>query len=230
MWKKWNIKYSLALHPLQIAITLRGLKLLKVGGRLVYSTCSLNPIEDEAVVMALLRRCGGAVRIVDVRTRYPKLRRAQGLLHWEVVDGENRPFARFEEIPQEKRRLYRESMFPPSEEECREAHLDWVMRFLPHQQDTGGFFVCVLEKVSEIPKLEKEEEEENETPKEENETPKENETPEEAKKAMEEEEEKKKEEEEKEKQKEEEEEEEEEEVENELMDGDLVGIVKDEQQ
>ena len=226
MWKKWNIKYSLALHPLQIAITLRGLKLLKVGGRLVYSTCSLNPIEDEAVVMALLRRCGGAVRIVDVRDRYPKLRRAAGLFHWEVVDGENTPFPRFDAIPAENRRLYRESMFPPSEEACRSAHLEWAMRFLPHHQDTGGFFVCVLEKTAEIPKLDREEDEENadetpkengdETPKEEgeksqgmeeekNETPKENETP----------------------QKEDEEEEEEA---NELMDGDLVGIVKDEQQ
>lgn len=27
-----------------------GVALLRVGGRLVYSTCSLNPIEDEAVV------------------------------------------------------------------------------------------------------------------------------------------------------------------------------------
>lgn len=169
--------------------------------------------------MALLRRCGKAVRIVDVRSMYPKLRRAAGLFHWEVVDGENHPYARFEDIPEANRRLYRETMFPPTEEECRNAHLDWVMRFLPHHQDTGGFFVCVFEKLAEIPKLERDEEEdENETPKEKNETPKEE------GKAMDEEEEK---------------EEEQEKLlgekasdgdENELMDGDLVGIVKDEQQ
>lgn len=36
----------------------RGLELLAVGGRLVYSTCSLNPVEDEAVILALIKQCG----------------------------------------------------------------------------------------------------------------------------------------------------------------------------
>jgi len=31
-----------------------GLSLLKVGGRMVYSTCSMNPIEDEAVVAEVI--------------------------------------------------------------------------------------------------------------------------------------------------------------------------------
>ncbi len=36
----------------------------QVGGRLVYSTCSLNPIEDEAVVAQILRLSRGAVCLV----------------------------------------------------------------------------------------------------------------------------------------------------------------------
>lgn len=43
----------------QVPIALRGVKLLKVGCEMVYSTCSLNPIENEAVVAEVLRRCGG---------------------------------------------------------------------------------------------------------------------------------------------------------------------------
>ena len=160
MWQKWSVRAALTLHPLQFAITLRGLKLLKVGGRLVYSTCSLNPLEDEAVVMALIQRCKGAVRIVDVSDRYPKLRRAAGLTTWKVTDLTNNVYESFETIPEDDRKLYRETMFPPGEAVCKEAHIERTMRFLPHQQDTGGFFVCVLEKVGEIPRMEVEDEEE----------------------------------------------------------------------
>ena len=39
-----------------MAIALRGLQLLRVGGRMVYSTCSLNPVEDEAVVAELIAK------------------------------------------------------------------------------------------------------------------------------------------------------------------------------
>jgi 16S rRNA C967 or C1407 C5-methylase (RsmB/RsmF family) len=39
----------------------RGLELLKTGGRLVYSTCTMNPYENEAVVAECVRRFGGKV-------------------------------------------------------------------------------------------------------------------------------------------------------------------------
>lgn len=43
-------------------------------------------------------------------------------------------------------------MFPPKD--TKEFPLEYCMRFLPHDQDTGGFFVAVLEKISELPTAE----------------------------------------------------------------------------
>lgn len=38
--------------------------MLAIGGRVVYSTCSFNPIENEAVVARLLKEADGALQLV----------------------------------------------------------------------------------------------------------------------------------------------------------------------
>ncbi len=50
IWRRWTAANGNGLHPLQLRIALHAAQLLKVGGRLVYSTCTFNPIEDEAIV------------------------------------------------------------------------------------------------------------------------------------------------------------------------------------
>ena len=43
------------LISLQVRILLRAMNMLKHDGRIVYSTCSLNPVENEAVIAEALR-------------------------------------------------------------------------------------------------------------------------------------------------------------------------------
>lgn len=45
--RKWHPGTGLTLHSVQLAIARRGATVLKVGGTMVYSTCSLNPMENE---------------------------------------------------------------------------------------------------------------------------------------------------------------------------------------
>jgi len=46
--------------------------------------------------------------------------------------------------------LARMSMFPPPRAEAEAMHLERCMRCLPHDQDTGGFFICLLRKVAPV--------------------------------------------------------------------------------
>lgn len=88
VWKKWNPMNGVGLHKMQIKIAFRGAQLLKVGGRLVYSTCSFNPIENEAVVAALLRTT--SLELIDVSADLPDLKRHPGLSTWKVTPSSSR--------------------------------------------------------------------------------------------------------------------------------------------
>lgn len=53
---------------------------------MVYSTCTFNPIEDEAIVAELLVRCGGSLQLLDVSQQLPELKRLPGKRKWRVRD------------------------------------------------------------------------------------------------------------------------------------------------
>lgn len=156
IWKNWSAKNGIALHPLQLQIAKRGASLLKVGGYMCYSTCTFNPLENEAVVADLLRWSKGSLELVDVSDRLPLLKRRPGISTWKVLDSKLTEFASYEawveENTKEKRKdKLRPTMFPPTAEEAASLNLQRCMRCLPQDENTGGFFICLLKKVAVTP-------------------------------------------------------------------------------
>ena len=204
--KRWHPGLGNALHATQVAIARNSAALVRPGGLLLYSTCSLNPVEDEAVVAAVLLGPGGE-RFELVRdplgdgTR--ALKRRPGVADWRVGEHVARgteaaarslPFA----TPSERERADERNgegsddsrdkgddkgddsddsdseedvtlrwyathedavaagmpcaaptMWPPPRAKTKSLRLERCARFLPHDQDTGGFFVALLRRREE---------------------------------------------------------------------------------
>ncbi|KAE9450012.1 hypothetical protein C3L33_18088, partial [Rhododendron williamsianum] len=210
IWRKWSVGMGNGLHGLQVQIAMRGLSLLKVGGRMVYSTCSMNPVENEAVVergnivssfslcldvvhardmhSSILRRCGGSVELLDVSSELPQLVAAQ-------VRDKGTWLSSFKDVPKYRTAGITPSMFPSGksyvdtpnndhdpvleekhdndcdgdsangsepkkdpesltdvlDEELSTLPLERCMRIVPHDQNTGAFFIAVFQKLSPLP-------------------------------------------------------------------------------
>ncbi|KAF1777802.1 S-adenosyl-L-methionine-dependent methyltransferase [Phytophthora cactorum] len=85
-WRTWSPEQALVHHPSQLGLAEHAVTLLRAGGALLYSTRSLNPIENEAVVAELLRRSNGALELVETDDILEGLERSHGLTQWDVLD------------------------------------------------------------------------------------------------------------------------------------------------
>lgn len=98
----------------QRALLFRAVELCAVGGRVIYSTCTYAPQENEMVVDALLSYHGEALAVPEARLAH--LRSAPGL-----------------------------TAIGPR---ALDPRLEGAMRIWPHHNDTGGFFVCLIDKLA----------------------------------------------------------------------------------
>ncbi|CAD8127729.1 unnamed protein product [Paramecium sonneborni] len=192
-WVKWSARDGNVIHPLQLSILMRSLQLCKIGGYVMYSTCSLNPIENEAVVSEVFRRAGfDAFELVDLHT-LQGFQTRKGIKNWKVIltddfltqkylqrqsntDQDEKDFL---ETVQEDDLVYeihninqklnikklfskfsrkqegqminafktlKPSLFADTEDFMNQIAIEKTMRVLPHDQDTGGFYLALFKK------------------------------------------------------------------------------------
>ena len=140
VWGKWLPSGGRSLHDLQLALLNKASALVKPGGRVVYSTCSLDPIEDEAVVAEILRS-SDVMSLIPVSPLLEGVPGEKGRMDWPNLNDDGEPSD--EDFP--------ESMMPPKESEISEQ-LAHCMRVWNDSIDGGGFFLAVLEKSTDAPK------------------------------------------------------------------------------
>ncbi len=139
VWGKWLPSGGRSLHDLQVALLSKAVALVKPGGRVVYSTCSLDPVEDEAVVAEVLR-CSDAVSLIPASPLLADVPGEEGRSDWPNLDDGG-------ELSDEE---VSESMLPPSESAIAEQ-LAHCMRVWNDSIEGGGFFLAVLEKSADAP-------------------------------------------------------------------------------
>jgi len=158
-WATWNTKDSQALHPLQLTILRKAVEMLKVGGKMTYSTCSLNPIENESVVAAALKEFEGKIRLV--KAELPGFRHQPGMTSWQFLNSESKgkpegqdsffkQYQHHQEIPEPMQQYIKETMFCSNYSPEILAELQKCVRVMPHHQNTSGFFITVIEKIAEL--------------------------------------------------------------------------------
>jgi tRNA (cytosine34-C5)-methyltransferase len=117
---------------------------------MVYSTCSMNPVENEAIVYNLLLKFKGQLELCDVREKLNGLKTINGLLKWNLMNKSSELYDTFDKVKENERNLIRPYMFPPDIKLAKELNLERCIRILPHHQNTGGFFIAVLRKLPHV--------------------------------------------------------------------------------
>ena len=115
-FQMWNINMIKKIAGTQRRLAEAALKILKVGGTMIYSTCTLAPEEDEMIVDHLIKNFD-----IEVEKIILPLKFRSGVCEWEgkKLSGEV--------------------------EKC--------LRLYPQDNDTDGFFVAKIKKLSEKDKL-----------------------------------------------------------------------------
>ncbi|GIS48254.1 MAG: hypothetical protein Ct9H90mP21_1610 [Methanobacteriota archaeon] len=137
VWGKWRPSSGRSLHSLQYDLLSRAIELTKPGGRVVYSTCSLDPIENEAVVARVV--AGGKVRVVPCGDSLSGVPSKPGMANWPLLNDRG-------ELDTESES---EEYLLPTKDKTVSSQLNDCLRVWNDEIGGGGFFLAVLERIIE---------------------------------------------------------------------------------
>tara|TARA_B100001248_G_scaffold248212_1_gene220335 strand:+ start:16254 stop:17903 length:1650 start_codon:yes stop_codon:yes gene_type:complete len=140
VWGKWSPKGGRSLHDLQINLLRKAVSLVRPGGVIVYSTCSLDPIENEAVVAEIMRTEKN-LELLQVSEILPNLPGRGGFSSWPDIDDDAMPSDSLD---------LKKSMASPVEDEISES-LKKCMRIWHDDIGGSGFFVSVIKNSGNLP-------------------------------------------------------------------------------
>ncbi len=108
----WNINMIKKIASVQRKLAVAALKILKVGGEMIYSTCTLSPEEDEEIVDFLIKNFD--IKVEEIKL---PLKTRCG-----VCEFEGKQYSK---------------------------EVEKACRLYPHDNDTDGFFLCKITKLSD---------------------------------------------------------------------------------
>ena len=136
IWGKWTPQGGRSLHNLQISLLRKAVRLVRPGGRIVYSTCSLDPVENEAVVAEILRTENN-LKLIPASEILSDLPGREGFSSWEIMGDDAEPSEEFT----------LESSMKSPEDHTISRSLKNCMRIWNDDIGGGGFFISIMERL-----------------------------------------------------------------------------------
>ena len=168
--KKWKIDFGLEDHFTQVKILNNAIKQCKNDGYIIYSTCAINPLENEAVVCNIMEKYKDEIEIINCgkKLREMGIKFREGLIKWKVcvgIDKNNKCIweEKYQNLKDNKSGLIKESMFhdiytyknnhPGALFTFTDPlNLRNCIRIYSHDNDSDCFFIAVIHKKKDFGK------------------------------------------------------------------------------
>lgn len=164
--KKWRPDFGFKNHEIQIKILENAIRLCKNNGYVVYSTCAINPLENEAVIAHVIEKFKNIIEICDVSKtmKEMKIKYTEGLVKWKIPydwskNQDNIEWAYQYSHVTKNKHLIKESMFHDiytlknfqnNIYFSDPLNLRRCIRIYSHQNNSGSFFIAVIKKIGNV--------------------------------------------------------------------------------